>query len=105
MDNNPDSNCTCPLEATGSSGRVDSHGRKRESCGEKDDASACIQCCKSRFLTELWPSYSNDTLSGDLCDALSGPSVSQELWHLYWCDSTLCGVWINQTDGIGQDRK
>ncbi len=105
-------NCTCaPASAADREGRnarkVDNgdEGRlaQESDCNQGgDEASACIGRCRERFLGGISPG--DDTLAGACVSLLSTPEPHERLWQLYRCDSTRCGVWINQTGGIGQDR-
>lgn len=80
---------------------------------EKDDASdmaaldrdpiRCLHNCKTQFLETVSADYS-ETFSS-VCGKLTTKGPNQNLWPLYWCDSKLCGVWIDQTVKEGQDRE
>jgi len=80
---------------------------------EKDDDSSlashshdpirCLQNCKTQFLEIVSANYSK-TFS-TVCTKLTTKGPSQDLWRLYWCDSTYCGVGIDQQVPAGQDRE
>ena len=63
----------------------------------------CTHRCRDGFLESIFPDYKDDYSSA--CAALSSQEVGERFWDLYWCDSMDCGVWIDQTKGLGQDRK
>ncbi|OIW27327.1 hypothetical protein CONLIGDRAFT_424688 [Coniochaeta ligniaria NRRL 30616] len=67
----------------------------------KRDAIRCLQNCKNQFLETVSADYSKTFIS--VCSKLTTKGPNQNLWPLYWCDSTLCGVWINQTGTTQQD--
>lgn len=75
-----------------------------------DSAQQCIDECRQGFLQYVLPS-SPSTPSGSTsltvtCSQLSQNTAAQQsLWQLYWCDSVFCGVWIDDSGTIGQDRK
>jgi hypothetical protein len=41
----------------------------------------------------------------DGCRSLNTAMPIHDFWSLYWCDSTFCGVGIDQAGGVGQDRE
>ncbi len=96
-----DSSCSCPFNKTASA--VKDRGRGKGQRTHDGDAQACIQTCKDTFLKSISPNYSENF--GDVCALLSSKGPNEKLWSLYWCDSTFCGVWVNQSAGVGQDRK
>ncbi|OAA55817.1 hypothetical protein SPI_08024 [Niveomyces insectorum RCEF 264] len=73
-------------------------------------AQTCIANCRQSFLkTLLAPTQlSNDDDDIDsqylaqICTILSGAGAEDQLWQLYWCDSTFCGVWT-EAGQVGQD--
>jgi hypothetical protein len=68
-------------------------------------ADKCIANCKDQFLDTVLPGYSNETDAETfktVCSKLTADGPNQQLWPLYWCDTTFCGVWIDQK---GQDRE
>ncbi|KAK4667101.1 hypothetical protein QC763_306180 [Podospora pseudopauciseta] len=74
-----------------------------------EDRSECISNCKTQFLQSISPGWS-EAASGwaDVCGNLNSTSKGVEVaeyrfWSLYWCDSTFCGVAIDQSKGLGQD--
>lgn len=99
-----DGNCSCSFNITNSRG-----GKGSTAVGggaEKTDESAqqCVDECRQEYLKEIWPDYNNETF-GYVCTALSTKDSETKLWPLYWCDSTFCGVWLDQSMGLGQDRE
>lgn len=67
------------------------------------DAPRCLRNCRAQFLETVSADY--DETFGGVCSRLTTEGPNQNLWPLYWCDSTLCGVWIDQTVKGGQDRE
>lgn len=65
-------------------------------------AGECLQNCHSQFLGSVAPEW--NTSLAPACEALTSASASA-LWPLYWCDSTFCGVGIDETGGLQQDRE
>ncbi|KAI0181687.1 hypothetical protein GGR52DRAFT_50951 [Hypoxylon sp. FL1284] len=55
------------------------------------NAGACIGACFDQFMDGWY----RETGGGfeDVCKQLSGTEPDTELWKLYCCDSTYCGVW------------
>ncbi|KAK0662531.1 hypothetical protein QBC41DRAFT_284972 [Cercophora samala] len=74
-----------------------------------EDRSECISNCKTQFLQSITPGWSEASGWADVCGNLNSTSHDLEIaeyrfWSLYWCDSTFCGVAIDQSKGLGQDR-
>lgn len=67
------------------------------------DPIKCEAYCKTRFLETVSADYT-ETFSS-VCAKLSTGGPNQDLWPLYWCDSTYCGVGIDQQVPGGQDRE
>jgi hypothetical protein len=67
------------------------------------DPIRCEEYCKTRFLETVSADY-NETFSS-VCTKLTTKGPNQDLWPLYWCDSTYCGVGIDQEVPGGQDRE
>ncbi|KAK3947194.1 hypothetical protein QBC32DRAFT_95865 [Pseudoneurospora amorphoporcata] len=67
------------------------------------EAKQCLQSCMDQFLETV--SVDHETPEGwkYLCKDLTSTTPSSRFWSLYWCDTTFCGVWINQTGGLQQD--
>lgn len=65
----------------------------------------CIQRCKAQFLRSVLAEWTENSGWVDGCRTLNGTAPVREFWSVYWCDSTFCGVGINQTGGLGQDRE
>ncbi|KAI0384619.1 hypothetical protein F5Y04DRAFT_292951 [Hypomontagnella monticulosa] len=59
------------------------------------DPEACVRACYDRFVEE-WLRKTQGTFE-DVCYQLSHIQPDTELWKLYRCDSTYCGVWANET--------
>ena len=77
---------------------MDSHQR---------DAPACVQNCRDQFLKKVSPDYRPDdseTLKS-VCSKLTTKGPNQDLWPLYWCDLTFCGVANLQSAKGGDDRE
>ncbi|KAK0634576.1 hypothetical protein B0T17DRAFT_9914 [Bombardia bombarda] len=64
---------------------------------------SCLQNCKDQFLRTLSPDWSEPSGWVNVCGNLTSNEPTRRLWPLYWCDSSFCGVWINQTGGVWQD--
>ncbi|KAI1410057.1 hypothetical protein F5Y13DRAFT_192803 [Hypoxylon sp. FL1857] len=84
------------------SNRVDSRRgpQKDESVPAKiglSNPTACIDACFHQFVEE-WSGKTHGSFE-DVCDQLSNVEPNTELWKLYCCDSTNCGV---KTERIGQ---
>ncbi|CCC10871.1 unnamed protein product [Sordaria macrospora k-hell] len=67
------------------------------------EAKQCLQSCRDQFLETV--SIEHETSEGwkYICKDLTSKTPSSRFWSLYWCDTTFCGVWINQTGGLQQD--
>jgi hypothetical protein len=63
----------------------------------------CQANCRTQFLEIVSADYT-ETFS-NVCTELSTKGPNQYLWLLYWCDSTYCGVGIDQETEEGQDRE
>ncbi|KAB5586047.1 hypothetical protein GE09DRAFT_50268 [Coniochaeta sp. 2T2.1] len=69
------------------------------------DAPACVQNCRDQFLEKVSPDYTPDdseTLKA-VCSNLTTKGPNQNLWPLYWCDLTFCGVANHQSVKEGDD--
>ncbi|KAK3486377.1 hypothetical protein B0T13DRAFT_408095 [Neurospora crassa] len=68
------------------------------------EAKQCLQSCRDQFLRTV--SIDHETPEGwkYICNDLTTTTPSSRFWALYWCDTTFCGVWINQTGGLQQDH-
>ncbi|KLU92016.1 hypothetical protein MAPG_10963, partial [Magnaporthiopsis poae ATCC 64411] len=42
-------------------------------------------------------------MTAGICSTLQTSIPKTELWELYWCDLTYCGVGIDRRKGLGQD--
>lgn len=71
----------------------------------KEDPSQCLQSCRTQFLQTVQKEWKDNSGWFEGCKTLNSGVPIREFWSLYWCDSTFCGVAINQTDGLGQDRE
>ncbi|KAK3320620.1 hypothetical protein B0T19DRAFT_244239 [Cercophora scortea] len=71
--------------------------------GCRDDPKICLHNCKSEFLRTVSPDWDDATSWPSLCQKITSNVPTSRFWPLYWCDSTFCGVWINQTGGVWQD--
>ena len=89
-----DEECGCHVEAI-------------EIRGESPTAETkqCLESCREQFLETV--SIDHETPEGwkYVCQDLTSTTPSSRFWPLYWCDTTFCGVWINQTGGLQQDRE
>lgn len=63
----------------------------------------CLDNCREQYLAVVTPRW--QAAFGDVCTSLSMEGPNEQLWPLYWCDSTFCGVWVNETGPTGQDRE
>ncbi|KAI1804578.1 hypothetical protein F4811DRAFT_274990 [Daldinia bambusicola] len=76
------------------------HRYKRESNGPNpadiglQNPEACIAACFDVFVYELLEGRSENF--EDVCRLLSNIQPDTELWRLYCCDSTFCGVWTGE---------
>ncbi|KAI1374862.1 hypothetical protein F4677DRAFT_159322 [Hypoxylon crocopeplum] len=61
------------------------------------NAQACITACYDQFVDD-WEKKIQGGFD-EVCNQLSHGQPSTELWKLYCCDSTSCGVWISE---VGQ---
>ena len=61
---------------------------------------ACITACFQQFVYGLSEDPSDNF--EDVCNQLSNVQPNTELWKLYCCDSTFCGVWTGEK---GQSRQ
>lgn len=66
------------------------HGENPADIGLKN-AQECIGACFDQFLDE-WFKKTGGGFE-DVCKQLSQLEPNRELWELYCCDSTYCGVW------------
>lgn len=69
------------------------------------DPIECLRRCKAQFLGSALESWGDSSGWDDGCRELNGSVPVRDFWALYWCDSTFCGVGINQAGGLGQDRE
>ncbi|KAK0704880.1 hypothetical protein B0H67DRAFT_363110 [Lasiosphaeris hirsuta] len=74
-----------------------------DSVAQHDDPIPCLASCKRQFLEEISPGWKEDSSWPQGCQNLTSAKPTNRFWSLYWCDSTFCGVAINQTGGLGQD--
>ncbi|OTB04060.1 hypothetical protein M426DRAFT_262532 [Hypoxylon sp. CI-4A] len=58
------------------------------------DPPACIDACFKQFV-EKWYKKTQGSF-GDVCGELSRVQPNMDLWQLYCCDSTDCGVWAKE---------
>lgn len=72
---------------------------------EQVDPIVCTQRCKLQFLGIVSTGWVESSGWEEGCRALNESEPIREFWSLYWCDETFCGVRINQTGGLGQDRE
>ncbi|KAI1471946.1 uncharacterized protein F4812DRAFT_200124 [Daldinia caldariorum] len=76
------------------------HRYKRESNGPNpadiglQNPEACITACFDLFVYELREDPNGNF--EDVCRLLSNSQPNTELWKLYCCDSTFCGVWTGE---------
>lgn len=100
--------CDCffnKTEATENGGWVDNDDDDDDSnmAATDRDPIRCEEYCKTHFLETVSADYS-ETFSS-VCTKLTTEGPNQDLWPLYWCDSTYCGVGIDQEVPWGQDRE
>ncbi|KAI6369144.1 hypothetical protein MCOR25_004499 [Pyricularia grisea] len=65
----------------------------------------CLTQCAKAAITRMLPKglpYCGDT-TVDICTFLEFFASPEDLWALYWCDSTFCGVANRQPRQLGQD--
>lgn len=65
--------------------------------------SQCAKVAITRMLPKGLPFCGETTV--DICTFLEVFASPKDLWALYWCDSTFCGVANQQPRRLGQDRK
>ncbi|KAK1754733.1 hypothetical protein QBC47DRAFT_225233 [Echria macrotheca] len=63
----------------------------------------CLEVCRNQFLQAVSPNWTEDSGWTTGCQNLTSAAPTTQFWSLYWCDSTFCGVAINQTGGLEQD--
>ncbi|KAK4245338.1 hypothetical protein C7999DRAFT_43147 [Corynascus novoguineensis] len=68
-----------------------------------EDPRECLTNCKAQFMKSVLEGWDVSNGWADGCASLNRGVKVQEFWSLYWCDSTFCGVAINQEGGLGQD--
>lgn len=71
----------------------------------QEDPKVCLLNCKAQFLRSVARGWKEDVGWDDGCRKLNKGVAVHEFWSLYWCDSTFCGVGIDQAKGLGQDRE
>ena len=71
----------------------------------QEDPGECLHNCKAQFLRKVMKGWQDNKGWVEGCKSLDRRVPVQEFWSLYWCDSVFCGVGINQTGGLGQDRE
>ena len=80
-----------------------------DSISNASSAPQCLETCRREFLFSIgqtWPPQ-----WPQLCESLTTTATTDttalrnSLWPLYWCDSWFCGVWVNQSGPLGQDRE
>ncbi|KAK3297811.1 uncharacterized protein B0H64DRAFT_393130 [Chaetomium fimeti] len=71
----------------------------------QEDPSECLRNCKVQFLRTMANGWQENEGWVEGCGSLEQGVPVQAFWSLYWCDSTFCGVGINQEGGLGQDRE
>ena len=69
------------------------------------EAKQCLESCRNQFLETVSNDHKTPEGWKDVCKDLTSTTPSSRFWSLYWCDTTFCGVWINQTGGLQQDRE
>lgn len=89
--------CSCPFnEATGKEGEEAKIG-----LAYGQDPPTCLRRCRETYLGKL---SGKPDISPEACDILLTTTNRQQFHPLYWCDSSLCGVWIDPNGGLEQDR-
>jgi len=71
----------------------------------QEDPKVCLLNCKAQFMRSVVHGWKEDVGWDDGCRKLNKGVAVHEFWSLYWCDSTFCGVGIDQKKGLGQDRE
>lgn len=71
----------------------------------QEDPGECLHNCKEQFLQAVAKGWHGDEGWVEGCGSLNRGVPVREFWSLYWCDSVFCGVGINQTGGLRQDRE
>ncbi|KAK4034707.1 hypothetical protein C8A01DRAFT_48956 [Parachaetomium inaequale] len=69
----------------------------------QEDPGECLRNCKAQFLRSVLNGWQENEGWVEGCGSLNRGVAVQEFWSLYWCDSTFCGVGIDQGGGLGQD--
>lgn len=82
---------------------IENGGRSKEDSGHPRDPPRCLQDCREQFLDKVSAGYVDDFSKA--CIALTRNGPNEFLWPLYWCDSTFCGVSIDESGPLGQDRE
>ncbi|KAK3986626.1 hypothetical protein QBC44DRAFT_311155 [Cladorrhinum sp. PSN332] len=77
----------------------------------QQDKKVCLQNCRTEFLKWVMPGWDDNSRWIEGCGSLLADNTTtppfkteDKFWNLYWCDSTFCGVAINPSGGLGQDR-
>jgi hypothetical protein len=86
-------------------GTRDKGGNHGNGWAREPDPKACLQDCKKQHLDSYLTSWEIDMMP--LCNAAAaGEEAARDMfWPLYWCDAAFCGVYIDATGDIGQDRE
>ncbi|KAL2195958.1 hypothetical protein P885DRAFT_10754, partial [Corynascus similis CBS 632.67] len=71
--------------------------------GRPEDPRECLTNCRAQFMRSVLEGWDVSNGWAEGCASLNRGVEVQEFWSLYWCDSTFCGVAINQEGGLGQD--
>ena len=97
--------CDCFFNTTEvkQNGGWETDGNNKMAAPDDEARKRCIQNCKEQYLKTVSADY-GETFSG-VCDKLTTKGPNPNLWPLYWCDSTYCGVGIDPQGPEGQDRE
>ena len=81
------------------------NGDEVQQAAQQGFPKSCLQNCRKQFLQSVSPGWTDDAGWAEGCQNLTSQTPTSRFWSLYWCDSTFCGVAINQTGGLEQDRE
>ncbi len=80
-----------------------------QAASQQDYPKSCLDNCRSQFLRRISPDWTDDNTTSwpPGCRNLTTDKAmrSSQFWELYWCDELFCGVAINRTGGLEQDRE
>ncbi|KAJ4306785.1 hypothetical protein N0V88_000152 [Collariella sp. IMI 366227] len=70
----------------------------------QEDPSVCLRNCRAQFMRSALKGWDDASGWDAGCKSLNSSVPVHDFWSLYWCDSTFCGVGIDQNGGLWQDQ-